>query len=169
MRQDIDEFFMDIATLVASRSTCCKRKVGAIAVRDKRILSTGYNGAPRGVEHCTPDTCLRKDIPSGEQLERCMATHAEANVVANAAYNGVSLKDAVLYCTTKPCLSCCKLLINAGIKTVYYLNDYPSDITDKLAADGYIEFVYKLYTTDRNNTSLGSVNMHYLHTLSSCS
>jgi dCMP deaminase len=175
MRLPLNDFFMGIANLVSSRSTCCKRQVGAVAVRDKRILSTGYNGAPRGVEHCTPDTCLRKDIPSGEQLERCMATHAEANVVANAAYEGVSLKGATLYCTTKPCLSCCKLLINAGIKTVYYLHDYPSEITDKLAADGYIEMVCMdtnkndRPTEDKIQTSLDSFDTYPLHTVSRCS
>lgn len=127
MRENWHDFYLELTKQIATRSTCIKRKVGAIIVSDKRILSTGYNGAPSRIEHCTETTCLRKNVNSGEQLDNCVATHAEANAIANAARHGVSIKDASLYCTTKPCLPCYKLLINAGIKKIYYIEDYSTN------------------------------------------
>lgn len=134
-------YFMDIAKHVAERSTCVSRQVGAIIIRDKQIISTGYNGAPSGFVHCTKETCLRKNIPSGTQLDVCWASHAEMNAICQAAKHGVSVNGASLYCTTKPCLSCCKNIINSGIKTVYYLNNYNSPLTDQLVSAGCIEMI----------------------------
>ena len=125
-------YFMDITCLVAERSTCLRRKVGAIAVKDKRILATGYNGAPAGVPHCLEVGCLREQlgIPSGQRHEICRGLHAEQNVIIQAAVHGISLKGAEIYCTHQPCLICTKMLINCGITKVYFLEAYP----DKLAA-----------------------------------
>lgn len=121
-----NEYFMDLARRVSVRSTCIRRQVGAIVVRDHRILSTGYNGAPSGTSHCTEKTCLRTvhGIPSGEQLDICKGLHAEQNAIIQAALHGVSIKDSVLYCTNQPCLTCAKMLINSGVKTVFYDNPY---------------------------------------------
>lgn len=123
----LDEYFINIATLVASRSTCLRRKVGAVAVLDKRILATGYNGAPRGMEHCTDmDFCLRDQlkVPSGQRHELCRAVHAEQNVIIQAAIHGVSLRGATLYCTTHPCVICAKMLINCGIARIVVKEPY---------------------------------------------
>ena len=112
------EYFMGIASLVAKRSTCRRRRVGAIVVRDKRILATGYNGAPAGLPHCLDTGCLREEmeIPSGERHELCRGLHAEQNVIIQAAYHGVSIKGGTLYCTNLPCSICAKMLINAGVQ-----------------------------------------------------
>jgi dCMP deaminase len=112
--------------MVASRSTCRRRKVGAILVKNKRILSTGYNGAPSGVPHCLDVGCLREQmgIPSGERHELCRGLHAEQNAILQAAYHGVSIEGADLYCTNLPCIICSKMIINAGIQRVYYLEGY---------------------------------------------
>ena len=107
-------YFMDIAHLVAQRSTCLRRKVGAIAVLDRRILATGYNGAPSGVPHCLEVGCLRQQmgIPSGQRHEICRGIHAEQNVIIQAAVHGISLRGAEIFCTTQPCIICAKMLIN---------------------------------------------------------
>ncbi|MBI5446981.1 MAG: dCMP deaminase family protein [Deltaproteobacteria bacterium] len=112
--------------MVANRSTCRRRKVGAILVKNKRILATGYNGSPSGVPHCLDVGCLREElgIPSGERHELCRGLHAEQNAILQAAYHGVSIEGADLYCTNLPCIICSKMLINAGIRTVYYLEGY---------------------------------------------
>lgn len=123
------EYFMEIAQVVAKRSTCMRRQVGAVIVRDKQILSTGYNGVPKGLTHCSHTGCIRQElnVPSGERHELCRAVHAEQNAIIQAAYNGVSLKDSVLFCTTAPCSLCAKMIINAGIKEVYYQGNYPDE------------------------------------------
>lgn len=135
------EYFFAVCELNAKMSTCVKRSVGAIIVDpiSKRIIATGFNGAPSKVKHCTADTCLRKDIPSGEQLHRCRACHGEGNCLAQAAKYGIPVNGMVMYCTHKPCIDCTKLLINAGIKTVYYLNDYPSDLTESMVNEADVE------------------------------
>jgi len=132
-RPDWDEYFLDIALTVAKRATCLRRQMGAVLVRDRRILTTGYNGAPSGLPHCAETGCLRQQlgIPSGERQELCRALHAEQNAIILAALHGVSLSGATLYCTHQPCIVCAKMLINAGVKRVVLLNDYP----DPLAAD----------------------------------
>jgi len=123
---------MSIARLVALRSTCLRkdRQVGAVIVRDKRILATGYNGAPAGMKHCAEVGCLRQrlGIPSGERHELCRGLHAEQNAIIQAALFGVSIKDAVIYCTHVPCIICAKMLINARIKKVFYQKGYPDEL-----------------------------------------
>jgi dCMP deaminase len=128
-----DEYFLDIARLVAHRATCLRRKVGVVLVKDKRILATGYNGAPSSIEHCDKTGCIREKlrIPSGERHELCRGLHAEQNAFLQAALHGTSLKDAVLYSTTQPCLICAKMIINAGIKEVVIQGPYP----DAMARD----------------------------------
>lgn len=123
-RIDTEHYFMKIAELVKERSTCVKQKVGAVLVKEKHIISTGYNGAPRHVTHCTEETCLRLNLSSLEKSYLCRGAHAEENAIAQAAYHGVSTKDAVIYTTHFPCMSCAKLLINAGIRKIYYIREY---------------------------------------------
>jgi len=128
-RKDWKTYFMEIAFKVAERSTCLKRKVGAIAVdwEGKRILATGYNGAVMGAMHCSELGCLRQNISSGKHFEICRAVHAEANLICQAAMYGISLKGSVVFCTLMPCYWCLKQLINTGIKKVYYCEDYVED------------------------------------------
>lgn len=128
------EYFMDMARLVATRSTCLRRKVGAVIVKDNRILATGYNGAPSGVEHCNITGCLRErmGIPSGERHEICVGAHGEANAIAQAARFGIVLDGATIYCTTKPCSMCAKSIVQAGIRRVVYAHGYPDEITDSI-------------------------------------
>jgi dCMP deaminase len=124
------EYFMNITYLVSERSTCTRRRVGAVAVKGKRILATGYNGAPAGVPHCLDVGCLREQlgIPSGQRHEICRGLHAEQNVIIQAAVHGISIQDAELYCTAHPCVLCAKMLINCGIRRVYYVEDYPDEL-----------------------------------------
>ena len=135
-------YFMDITCLVAERSTCLRRKVGAIAVKDKRILATGYNGAPAGVPHCLEVGCLREQlgIPSGQRHEICRGLHAEQNVIIQAAVHGISLKGSEIYCTHQPCLICTKMLINCGIAKVYFLEPYPDELAAAMIKEAGIPF-----------------------------
>ncbi|OGW77223.1 MAG: cytidine deaminase [Omnitrophica bacterium RIFCSPLOWO2_02_FULL_45_16] len=128
-----DEYFLDIANLVSKRSTCLRRRVGAVLVKDKRILATGYNGAPSRITHCSVTGCLREKlkIPSGERHELCRGLHGEQNAFLQAALHGTSLKGASLYCTTQPCIICAKMIINAGIKEIVIKRGYP----DKMARE----------------------------------
>jgi len=132
-RPSWDEYFLKITADVAGRAICVKRKVGAIIVKDKHILSTGYNGAPKGFAHCTEATCIRKQmkVPSGQRHELCRGLHAEQNAIIQAAVYGVGIRGATLYCTYQPCVICVKMMINAGIKRLVYTGGYP----DELAAD----------------------------------
>lgn len=122
-----DQYFMDIAKVVSSRSNCMKRKVAAVIVRDKRIISTGYNGTPRGTRNCNEGGCPRCNnmAASGTGLDECLCSHGEENAIVQASYHGVSLQDATIYSTFAPCLMCCKMIINSGIKEVVYNLDYP--------------------------------------------
>ena len=140
-RPDWDTYFISIAHLVSTRSTCLRRQVGAVMVRDKQILTTGYNGVPQGITHCTSETCLRslKNIPSGQQQELCRGLHAEQNAIIQAALHGVSTKGATLYCTHKPCILCAKMLINAGVVRVVYQNFYPDPLADEMLKEAGIE------------------------------
>ncbi len=133
-RPSWDQYFMDIACLVARRSTCLRRHVGAIVVRDKRILATGYNGAPTGLPHCIDIGCLREKlgIASGERHELCRGLHAEQNVIIQAAYHGVCIKGATLYCTNLPCSICSKMLINAGIGEIKYRQGYADSMAEEM-------------------------------------
>ncbi len=133
-RPSWDEYFIEITKLVATRSTCLRRKVGAIFVRDKRILATGYNGAPKGLRHCEEIGCLRErlKIPSGERHELCRGVHAEQNAIVQAATSGVNLEGATIYSTTYPCILCSKLIINARVKKVIYLEGYPDQLAKEM-------------------------------------
>jgi len=129
---------MDIACLVAKRSTCCRRRVGAIVVRDKRILATGYNGAPSGLPHCDEVGCLREQqgVPSGERHELCRGLHAEQNVIIQAAFHGVSIKGGTLFCTNMPCSICSKMLVNAGILDIRYQDGYADPMAQDILSAG---------------------------------
>ena len=142
-RPSWDTYFMNITTLVAQRSTCTRRAVGAIIVKDKRILSTGYNGAPTGIRHCLEVGCLRESlqVPSGERHELCRGIHAEQNAIIQAAYHGVSVKNAVLYCTNQPCAICAKMIINAGIKKIYYQSGYTDALAQEMLTEAGIDLI----------------------------
>lgn len=133
-RPDWDAYFMDIARIVSKRSTCIRRNVGALIVKDKRILSTGYNGAPIHLRHCIDAGCIRErlNIGSGERHELCRGLHAEQNAIIQAAYHGVSINGADIYCTHLPCSICMKMIINAGIEKVLYSDGYPDDLSYEL-------------------------------------
>jgi len=133
IRPSWDQYFMGVAFLVCERSTCLRRKVGAVLTKDKQILATGYNGAPKGIPHCEITGCLREElgIPSGQRHEICRGLHAEQNVILQAASFGVSTKGSILYVTNTPCSICAKMIINAGILEVVIANEYP----DKMAID----------------------------------
>lgn len=132
-RPSWDEYFIKLAKLVSERSTCLRRKVGAVLVKDKRILATGYNGAPSDLEHCLDIGCLREKlkIPSGERHELCRGLHAEQNALIQASLYGINVKESALYSTNQPCIICAKMLINAGIKKIVIADGYP----DKMAMD----------------------------------
>ncbi len=130
-RPSWDEYFMGITDLVAGRATCTRRKVGAILVKEKRILCSGYNGAPAHLPHCRETGCLREklNVPSGEKHELCRGVHAEQNVIIQAAFHGIPVQGAVLYCTNQPCSICAKMIINAGIEKVFYRDGYHDPLT----------------------------------------
>ena len=138
-----DEYFMQIARDVATRATCRRRLVGAVVVLDKRILTTGYNGAPMGCKHCTELGCLRDElnIPSGQRHELCRGIHAEQNALVQAAYSGVSVKDGTLYVTHQPCVLCAKMAINAGIKKIVFSGEYPDELAMELLKEAGIRVV----------------------------
>lgn len=133
-RPDNDTYFMRMAELVSTRSTCTRRAVGAVIVKEKRVLTTGYNGAPRGSKHCVDMGCVRDElsVPSGTRHELCRGVHAEQNAVVQAAYFGVSIKDSTIYSTTFPCSMCAKILINAGIAELVYKEDYIDALSKRL-------------------------------------
>ncbi|MDO9575537.1 MAG: cytidine/deoxycytidylate deaminase family protein [bacterium] len=143
MRPPWDKYFMDIATLVASRSTCLRRNVGACVVKDRRILTTGYNGAPTGIAHCEDVGCLREKlkVPSGERHELCRGLHAEQNAIIQAAKTGISLEGAIMYVTNHPCFICAKMIINSGIKKVIYKDGYPDKEAENFLKKSGIEVV----------------------------
>ncbi len=132
-RPSWETYFMDITSLVAKRTTCLRRAVGAIIVKDKRLLSTGYNGAPSHIRHCREVGCMREQlkVPSGQRHELCRGIHAEQNAIIQAAYHGVSIRGGTLYCTTQPCSICAKMIINAGIRKIIYASGY----ADPMAVD----------------------------------
>lgn len=129
-----NQYFADIADLISRRSTCRRRSVGAVLVRDKRVLATGYNGAPTGLRHCLDLGCLREDlkIPSGERHELCRGLHAEQNAIIQAALHGVSVNGSTLYCTNHPCVICAKMIINAGIAEVIYRDGYMDEMAKEM-------------------------------------
>jgi dCMP deaminase len=135
MRPGWDEYFMQIARNVATRATCPRASVGAVLVRDHRILTTGYNGAPRGVAHCTDVGCTLVN-------DHCMrATHAEANAIVQSALHGVGIAESVAYCTHQPCINCSKLLISAGVRRIVYEGEYPDFVAQELLAEAGVRLV----------------------------
>jgi dCMP deaminase len=134
---------MAITKMVAKRTTCLRRGVGAVLVKDKRILATGYNGAPAGLKHCEEVGCLRENesIPSGTRHELCRGLHAEQNVIVQAAYHGIAIGGATIYCTNKPCVICSKMIINAGIKQIYYDEGYNDPLADQMLVEAGLEIV----------------------------
>ena len=138
-----ETYFMDIALLVAKRATCIRRSVGAVIVKDKRILTTGYNGVPTGLEHCADVGCLRErmNIASGERHELCRGIHAEQNAIIQAAFHGVSIRGASLFCTNLPCTICAKMIINAGIEKIYCHGGYSDPMSMEMLQEARIETV----------------------------
>ncbi len=142
VRPSWDRYFMDIAQVAANRSNCSRRHVAAVIVRDKQIISTGYNGTPRGIKNCSDGGCPRcnSDVPSGEGLGQCLCSHAEENAIVQAAYNGIMVKGATIYTTFSPCLLCAKMIINAGIVEVVYHQRYSiDDVSMKLLNDAGVK------------------------------
>lgn len=140
MRPTWDEYFMQITRLVATRSTCLRRQVGALLVKDRNILATGYNGVPSGIRHCEEVGCLREQlkVPSGERHELCRGLHAEQNAIIQAARHGINIQGAKLYCTDSPCSICSKMLINAGIEQIIYGRGYADDLAREMLAEAGI-------------------------------
>ncbi len=141
-RPDINEYFLKIASVVAERSTCLRHHIGAVAVRDKHILSTGYNGAASGLKDCLELGCLRDElnIESGTRHEICRAIHAEQNVIIQAALHGITLSGATVYCTHTPCILCAKMLVNSRIKRFVTFGNYADDAFKELFQEAGIEF-----------------------------
>ncbi|MDD4155839.1 MAG: cytidine/deoxycytidylate deaminase family protein [Candidatus Cloacimonetes bacterium] len=144
------EYFMSMAILVSKRATCLRRKVGAVLVKNNQIIASGYNGAPKHVAHCSQTGCMREmlNVPSGEKHELCRGVHAEQNTIIQAALNGTSIKDSVLYCTNFPCSICAKMIINAEIAYVYVLEDYPDKLAKEMFSEAGTEVI--LIDMDKN-------------------
>ncbi|MCK8828025.1 cytidine/deoxycytidylate deaminase family protein [Natroniella acetigena] len=140
-RPSWEEYFIEMTQVVAKRSTCLRRKVGALLVKDKRVLATGYNGVPSGLEHCQEVGCLReqKEVPSGERHELCRGLHAEQNAIIQAALHGISIEGAILYCTHQPCILCTKMIINAGIDQIIFKGGYPDSLALEMIEEAGIE------------------------------
>jgi len=149
-RPSWEEYFMSIAQQVALRSTCLRRQVGCIIVLEKRIVSTGYNGAPSGLPHCEEVGCLREErgVASGERHELCRGLHAEQNAIIQAALHGTAVRGGVLFCTHKPCILCTKMLINAGIRRVYYAKGYSDTLAEEMAREAEMEFEHLQWEGD---------------------
>jgi dCMP deaminase len=140
-RPSWDEYFLEMAQLVSKRSTCLRRQVGAVAVRDKRVLATGYNGAPSGLAHCTDIGCIRQKakIPSGQRQELCRGLHAEQNVIIQAGIHKVDLKGSTLYVTNQPCVTCTKMLISSGVKEIIISDGYPDTLARRMLKEAKIK------------------------------
>lgn len=155
-RPSWQKYFIEMSYLVASRSTCLRRKVGAVIVKNNQVLSTGYNGAPKSVPHCSITGCLREqlNVPSGERHELCRGVHAEQNAIIQAAVNGTSIQNAELYCTTQPCIICAKLIINSEIKRVFVAESY----NDKMSLEMLTQANVELIKVDRETGQLTKIN-----------
>lgn len=142
-RPSWQQYFMEMAYLASKRSTCTRRAVGAVMVRDNQIISTGYNGSPKGVPHCAEVGCLREQlgVPSGQKHELCRGVHAEQNAIIQAAINGSSTRGANLYCTHQPCSICARLIINAEIRKVYISEAYPDELGEQLFREAGVELI----------------------------
>jgi dCMP deaminase len=144
MRPSWDAYFMEITKVIATRSTCLRRQVGAVIIKERRILATGYNGAPSGLAHCQEVGCIREaqNVPSGERHELCRALHAEQNAILQAALYGVSIQGATIYCTTHPCVMCAKMIINTGMKEVAVIASYPDEMAVALLKEAGVTVRY---------------------------
>lgn len=142
-RPSWNEYFIKITEQVAERSTCLRRQVGALLVKDKRILATGYNGAPTGLKHCLDVGCLRdkENVLSGERHELCRGLHAEQNAIIQAALHGIGANGASLYCTHQPCVLCAKMIINSGIKEIIFKSGYPDPLAEELLSEAEIKLI----------------------------
>ena len=136
-RPSWDEYFMKMANDVATRTTCLRRGVGAVIVKDRRILATGYNGVPTGLTHCSETGCLREQlgVPSGQRHEICRGLHAEQNAIIQAARYGINIAGATIYVNTQPCVVCAKMLINAGIREIVFAEGYPDKLAEELLGE----------------------------------
>ncbi len=136
-----DEYFMTLAHEVATRTTCLRRGVGAVIVKDLRILATGYNGVPSGLAHCSQTGCLRQqlNVPSGQRHEICRGLHAEQNAIIQAARYGINIDGATIYVTTQPCVVCAKMIINSGIVEIVYQNPYPDELAMSMLEESGIK------------------------------
>ncbi len=143
-RPDWNHYFMEFARLARSRSTCLRRGVGAVIVKEKNVLATGYNGAPKDQPHCSETGCLRKqlNVPSGQKHELCRGLHAEQNAIIQAAFHGTSIRGGTIYCTTFPCAICAKMLINAGIEKIYYIEGYGDELADEMLGKSSIKLIH---------------------------
>ncbi len=141
MRPSWDEYFMRLAYLVSTRATCTRRKVGAVIVKDKRVLATGYNGPPKGLAHCDITGCIREElnVPSGQRHELCRGLHAEQNAIIQAAVHGVSIKGATIYVTNHPCVVCSKMIINAEMAEIVYAEGYPDELAELILLESGIK------------------------------
>lgn len=153
-----DEYFAQIACQVSSRSTCVRRKVGCVVVKERRILATGYNGAPTGLKHCGEAGCLREtlNVSSGERHELCRGLHAEQNAIIQAAIYGTPLEGSDIYSTHLPCVLCTKMLINVRVRRIFFLNGYPDDFAKKLIGESGIPLIEMRIENDRIN--IGELN-----------
>lgn len=143
MRPSWDEYFMEITELVKTRSTCLRRQVGAVIVREKHILTTGYNGAPKQSSHCEQTGCLREklNVPSGQRHELCRAIHAEQNAIIQAGYTGTNINNATIYVTAQPCVLCAKMIINSGIVKIIFKGSYPDELSTKMLKEAGVELI----------------------------
>jgi len=139
-RPSWDDYFLEVAELISKRSTCLRRKVGAVIVKDRRIISTGYNGAPAGLVHCEETGCLRMKmkVPRGERHELCRGLHGEQNAIIQAALYGASIKEATLYATHQPCSVCAKMIINAGVQRIVIAKGYPDEMARTMLREAAI-------------------------------
>jgi dCMP deaminase len=142
-RPSWQKYFIDMAYLVSTRSTCLRRKVGAVIVKNNQVISTGYNGAPKNVPHCSITGCLRQqmNVPSGQRHELCRGVHAEQNAIVQAAVNGTSIQNAELYCTTQPCIICAKMIINSEIKRVFVAESYNDEMSLEMLTQANVELI----------------------------
>ena len=146
-RQHLDDYFLSLLPHIATRSTCLRRQIGALLVRNKQIISTGFNGAPTGVKHCL--TCMREDkkIPSGQKQELCYAVHSEVNAILQAACHGISTLGTTLYTSTFPCSICARILINAGIEKIVYTDEYTDPFAKELLEEAEIKMERRCLNT----------------------
>ena len=142
-RPSWDEYFMSLARLAATRSTCLRRHVGAVIVKDRMVLSTGYNDTPRGMRNCGDGGCARcaSAAATGTGLDTCLCLHAEQNAIIQAAYHGVAIAGGAIYCTHQPCLTCAKMVVNAGLVRIVYGSPYPDAVAEQLLRDATVELV----------------------------